>query len=647
MKKRVLSSLMAITLTISTVLSIPIFANAAARVFFEDDFQTDYVDGVLLGDAIEDIENPPADGWFKKNGTDTQLFVTAEPGNAGNKVLKIEQLEGVDTSSQKFTRLFKYNGEDNISQNLIIEVDIRCDTYGQYFYVLGGGNLAQVNFSNYSDTDVSLRDYPNPMIFAELNSNTDDRVMLMTGYELNRWYHIKFTIDLEEHKYTVQIDDNDVSERINTSSSASAIEGFAIGCPKAYPGAVYYDNIKMTSIPDEGITLDKNAVTLAAKETTLLNAIFTPSVASDKTITWTSGNTAVATVNSAGLVTAVGAGTTKITATSASGNTAECTITVTPEIMASTISLDIGSKTLQRNESVRLNATLSPDDVSDKTITWTSDNMGIATVSNTGTVKAVGYGNATITATSSNGLTATCAISVVNPATGIILDKTTAAIYKGQTVSLKADVVPDTTTDTVTWSSNNTNVATVSANGVVAGKSAGTAVISVTAGEITETCTVTVKNPTVTLKAASKKMEVGAAYKVETKSVTPSTEKVTFKSSNTKVATVNSTTGVVTAKAAGTAKITATTTNGATAVCTITVNKPSIKITGKSRVKVGKKITLKATPKGVKGTVKWSVNKKKFAKINKGKLTGKAKGTVIVTAKIGKVKATKKITIKK
>jgi len=634
---------MAITLVISTVVLTPISANADARVYYEDDFQTGYEDGVLIGDTTV-TSNPPG-GWYKKNESNAQLFVTNDPETAGNKVLKIEQNVSTNGSSQKFTRTFSNNGEDNINQNVIVEVDIRCDTYGQYFYVLGGGNLAQVNFSNYSDTETSLQDYPSPMIFAELSDNPDDRVMLLTGYELNRWYHIKFTINLEESKYTVQIDDNDVSEWINTSGSA--IDGYAMGCPKAYPGAVYYDNIKMTAIPDEGITLDKNAVTLSAKETTVLNATFTPSIASDKTITWASENTAVATVNSAGMVTGVGAGTTKITGTSVSGNTAECTITVTPEIMASNISLDISSKTLQRNETVKLNATLSPNDVSDKTITWTSDNTDVATVSNTGMVRAVAYGNATITATSSNGLTATCAISVVNPATGITLDKTTAAIYKGQTVSLNAEVVPDTTTDTVTWSSNNTNVATVSANGVVTGKSAGTAVISVTAGEITETCTVTVKNPTVTLKAASNKMEVGATYKVETKSVTPSTEKVAYKSSDTKVATVNSTTGVVTAKAAGTAKITATTTNGATAVCTITVNKPSIKITGKSSVKVGKKITLIATPKGVKGTVKWSVNKPKFAKINKGKLTGKAKGTVTVTAKIGKVKATKKITIKK
>ncbi len=76
--------------------------------------------------------------------------------------------------------------------------------------------------------------------------------------------------------------------------------------------------------------------------------------------------------------------------------------------------------------------------------------------------------------------------------------------------------------------------------------------------------------------------------------------------------------------------------------------KKSIKITGKKVVKVGKSIKLKAKLKGVKGKVKWSVNKKKLAKINqKGKLTAKKKGKVKVTAKVKKIKATVTIKIKK
>ena len=87
------------------------------------------------------------------------------------------------------------------------------------------------------------------------------------------------------------------------------------------------------------------------------------------------------------------------------------------------------------------------------------------------------------------------------------------------------------------------------------------------------------------------------------------------------------------------------------ATCKITVKKPTLKISGKSKVKKGKSIQLKATLKNLKGTVKWSVSNSKLAKITKTgkkvKLKAKKTGTVKVTAKVGSVKATKKIKIVK
>lgn len=77
------------------------------------------------------------------------------------------------------------------------------------------------------------------------------------------------------------------------------------------------------------------------------------------------------------------------------------------------------------------------------------------------------------------------------PATGITLDKTSAEVFSGETVTLTATVTPANTTDTVTWSTSDSNVATV-ANGVVTGKSHGTATITATAGDMTAKCTVTV-----------------------------------------------------------------------------------------------------------------------------------------------------------
>lgn len=221
------------------------------------------------------------------------------------------------------------------------------------------------------------------------------------------------------------------------------------------------------------------------------------------------------------------------------------------------------------------------------------------------------------------------------------------SLYVGNTFKVEVkSIVPST--DTVAFKSKNTDVATVdSTSGTVSAKKAGTATITATTSSgATQTCEVTVKKPTITLKTGKKTLQVRDSFTVSVKLKAPSSEKVIFTSNRPKVATVNKVTGRVTAKAAGTAIITAKTTNGGTATCKITVKKPSITVKGKKTVKVGNSLSLKATVKGVRGTVIWSVNKKKLAGINRktGKLTAKAKGTVKVTAKVGKVKG--RITVK-
>ncbi|MDE6635724.1 MAG: Ig-like domain-containing protein, partial [Lachnospiraceae bacterium] len=129
-----------------------------------------------------------------------------------------------------------------------------------------------------------------------------------------------------------------------------------------------------------------------------------------------------------------------------------------------------------------------------------------------------------------------------------------------------------------------------------------------------------------------------------------SVKSVTYKSAKKKIATVSSA-GKIKGVKKGSSKITATITLSTGDVITLTttakVKNPEIKITGKKTVKKGKSITLKAKGYGVKGKVKWSVNKSKLAKITKkGKLTGLKKGKVKVTAKISKVKKTVTIKIK-
>lgn len=154
-------------------------------------------------------------------------------------------------------------------------------------------------------------------------------------------------------------------------------------------------------IPVSGITISSESETLEIGETVTLEATVAPAeTTEDTTVTWTSSDEAVATVTAEGEVTAVAPGQAVITA-SCAGFSASCTVTVAEPapVVAESIELSETSLTLKEGETATLTATVLPEDTEDKTITWTSSNELVATVSADGTVTAIAEGTAVITAT--------------------------------------------------------------------------------------------------------------------------------------------------------------------------------------------------------------------------------------------------------
>lgn len=165
---------------------------------------------------------------------------------------------------------------------------------------------------------------------------------------------------------------------------------------------------------------------------------------SGRTVTWATSNAAVATVSSTGVVTAVGAGTATITATS-EGKAGQATITVAPAPPAAVASVDVapGAATVTIGQTVQLAATPRDADgnvLAGRTVTWSTSNAGIATVSSTGLVKAVASGAATITATveGKSGTSTITVQSVVVPVASVVLTPASVSVKRAKFVTLTA-----------------------------------------------------------------------------------------------------------------------------------------------------------------------------------------------------------------
>ena len=295
------------------------------------------------------------------------------------------------------------------------------------------------------------------------------------------------------------------SVKANQSFINSPYNGWNDFSNKSYGGnfiiKAFTDN-ETTTVDVEKVSLNKSATTLTEGESETLTATITPSNATgDKTVKWSSSNEAVAAVDSNGKVTAKKAGTAVITATSSNGKTAGCTVTVKQKEIAITgISLNKSTTSLTEGESETLTATITPSNATgDKTVKWSSSNEAVAAVDSNGKVTAKKAGTAVITATSSNGKTAGCTVTVKQKEiviTGISLNKSTTSLTEGESETLTATIAPSNATGdkTVKWSSSNEAVAAVDSNGKVTAKKAGTAVITATSSNgKSASCTVTVK----------------------------------------------------------------------------------------------------------------------------------------------------------
>ena len=447
-------------------------------------------------------------------------------------------------------------------------------------------------------------------------------------------------------------------------------------------------------VPVTSISLEQNEITLIVNNTAKINPIILPINASNKNPVYVSSSEDIATVNSSGYVTAKKVGKTNISVT-IENKVAIYKVTVVDKIPLESITIQPSLK-LNKNQRATLSVTYSPQNATDKKVTWQSSNPNIVVVDDKGNIKGITPGSATITVTSNDGNhIATSKITVVantpsptnnnqtqtttkvNPPSstsatnndntiklkGISLDNENITLNVNENRILIVNYNPQNATDkTVTWKSSNPSIVKVDNSGKLTALAEGTTTITVTSndGKYEAKCNVTVStnnNEDTDKKLKSIKLSESKLNLKKGKEITlevtynPSdadNKELLWTSSNEDVAIVQN--GKITALAIGTTEIKATSVDGShEAKCNVTVysDLPISSITfekEKQTVYIGNTITLNtiSTPEGtiIENPI-WTSSDESIATVSDGVVTGKVAGktTITISDELGEITA--------
>ncbi len=397
--------------------------------------------------------------------------------------------------------------------------------------------------------------------------------------------------------------DCDSLEEITLPSSVSIISDTAFGCYRSDPfwkietsedflinapggsaahiyaernGFSFNDT---TVVKAKGITLNRTSASVNKGNSITLTPTITPSNTTNKTVKWTSSDTKIAVV-SAGKVTGVAPGTADIKAETSNGLWAVCKLTVkAPEIYARSVSLSKTSVSLGKGETYALSASVSPDNTTNKTVTWSSSNAGVASVS-AGSIKALSAGTAVITARTSNGKTASCTVTVKNAPSSVTLSKGVLTIGVGEKYSVTSAINDGAACAKRTYRTSNSSIVKMTRTdwqGDFVGVKPGVAYVTVRTYNGKEaTCKVTVKpapsSVTISKKTLSLKVGQTSTLSCSIPSDAGCASRV-YRTSNSSIVKMTKTswTGEFKAVKTGVAWVTVRTYNGKESSCKITV----------------------------------------------------------------------------
>ncbi len=382
------------------------------------------------------------------------------------------------------------------------------------------------------------------------------------------------------------------------------------------------------------VSLSPAKLTIGVGQQLQLAPTVTPEGAETE-LSYSSDNSAIASVDADGTVTGAGTGSTTLRVQTSNGKKANCSITVQPA--PSAVSFDPAEIKITEGRSVALKPALTPANAA-ASFRYESDDDAVARVDEDGTLEAVGEGSATITATAQNGVHGSVSVRVLAAPKEIEIP-TEIELGKGEKRTL-TPAAGENTDIIYSYASSKTSVATVSAGGKITARKAGEAVITVTADTgATATCRVSVEAAPSKVTLSEKKATLGVNDKLALEATLPagSASALNWTSSKSAVASVDEQ-GNVTALTPGSTTVSAKTFNGKEASCKITVKAAPASVTfapANLKLASGQEYQLKpALDPGAAASFTYESNDEAVASVDEnGLLTAGKPGTARITAR--------------
>lgn len=344
-----------------------------------------------------------------------------------------------------------------------------------------------------STCDVFVKPKTIPMVGLSLDKK---EVEIVKGDKLKLTATVEPS-DATDQKLVWYSSDPDIANVDSDGIVTAKSVGTAMVNVKTQTGALSAYCIVNVIVPVSDIVLSETELDLYEGDSKTIVATIIPDVASNQKVIWESSDSGIATVLE-GKVTGLNAGDATITAITENGKkSAVCKVSVHAHV--SGVSLNMNSLILNTGEKTSLIVTIEPTNAYNKTVTWKSDNLEIASVEE-GVVTAMSKGETTVYAVSEDGgKTAKCYIKVkeIVPVAGITLDKSNMSLVVDGVGTLTYTITPsDATNKKVSWQSDNPIVAKVSDEGIVSGLNPGNAMITVRTedGNFAASCEVIVSN---------------------------------------------------------------------------------------------------------------------------------------------------------